>query len=457
MAVNIFDVSPVREAEFTVFLNTGTILDLALGKFYQGKNSYLCNGGLGTITGCVGMTQTYKSGIIDALISKCMSIYPDSQCYSYDSEITKPTKLRYDDFADKPISDRIKLINADEYDINEVHELIVDIVKQKEKHAKDLLVETPFLNPKTRKPISIILPTFFGIDSLSRARSKSEDALFEKHSLDDSKTNTAFLTDGRIKTHFMRQLVNYGRKAGIYFLITAHVDKKKEIGTMPWQQSGKDLQFMKSNQEMKYVGSQFKFLTTCCMQTSSVKAITTKEGECYYPAEHSTNTEINEIKTTIVRNKNNASGPIVPFMFSQYQGILNGLTNLNYIREYCDDKGLIVKGNGSSIASGFLPDTTFSRKTIREKLSNSYELNRALELSSQLLYIQNCWSSLNQSVDTTIPIDKYIDTLMGNKTPMISDILNSRGYWTYDKNEKRPLFTIFDTLQMIETGKAPTK
>ena len=53
-------------------------------------------------------------------------------------------------------------------------------------------------------------------------------------------------------------------------------------------------------------------------------------------------------------------------------------------------------------------------------------------------------STLNKTAE------EFIDLTAKSNTIMISDILNSRGYWTYDKNNKRPYMSIFDICELLQ-------
>ena len=111
----------------------------------------------------------------------------------------------------------------------------------------------------------------------------------------------------------------------------------------------KQMQYMKQSDKLKNVGSNFTFLTTALIQTLKASVLQDSNKECLYPTQFSTDMEVNRVDTAMVRCKNNAAGNQLPFILSQYQGILNSVTNFNYLRDH-KDFGLIPSGN-----RGFAP------------------------------------------------------------------------------------------------------
>lgn len=454
-AADIFSIMPEAPDIFSAYLNTGTLYDLACGKVLPCGKNYIVNGGVSNIIGVVGKSQTYKSTISDSFLSRILSIYPGVKALIFDSENNKVDITRYDDFAinGAKVSDNIRLLDTTTDDLNSIHNKIKDIVAFKKKHAKSMMIETPFLDV-CGKPIMMLMPTIVYIDSFTMAQVDSTSESIESVNLDDSALNTIWMRSGKNKTLFMRQLVQYARSANIYFMLTAHMGELKDIGGNAYNQPQKQLQYFGQKDRLKDVGAQFEFLTNTLLKMNGASVLQNKtDRSCLYPAEFSSATELCTVTATVARNKINASGLAIPFVVSQFEGLLHDVTNLNYLKEQKAEDLLIQKVGNMNLA--MMPNTTFTRNNVREKVKENYELSRALDLSAQLVFIKNCWSSYNLPVDLSISTDKFIDNLMTGTTPMISDVLNSRSYWTYNKEDKRPLLTIFDILEMMATGKKP--
>jgi hypothetical protein len=100
-----------------------------------------------------------------------------------------------------------------------------------------------------------------------------------------------------------------------------------------------------------------------------------------------------------------------------------------------------------------MPDLTISRNTIRELGESNYQLRRALELAAQYCYIKHNWNTSEYPVRFDIEPQKLFDTLNSDKNKnVISDILNSRGYWTYTKTE-HPYMDLFKVLELSGASK----
>ena len=445
--MDILDILPAQTSVFTVYLNTGTLLDLACGAVLETRDHFTVNGGLSNIVGIGGRSQTYKSSIMDGLIARAMSIYTDVQCVVFDTENSKPGIDRYDDLAmdGRTISDRIRLYDTTTDDLNSFHDKIKSIVDYKKKHLKEMMVETPFIDEHTHRPITMPIPTIIAIDSFTMAGANSETESIEDNALDDSALNTIWMKSGKNKTLFMLQLVQYARATNIYFVLTAHVGDNMAIGTGPMAHPVKQLQYMKQNDRLKNVGSQFQFLTNTFLQTQGVSTLTTSDGkECYYPAGFPNPIELNRVNISVVRNKINASGTMVPFVVSQYEGLMNTLTYVQYLKDQKAEELLVQKG--ANMSPTIYPDSSFTRKSIRERSQSDKRLQRALEISAQFLYLKHCWSN-RIPVDLSLSIEHFVERLTADTTIM-HEVLDSRGYWTYSQTDTQYL-SIFDIVDRI--------
>ena len=90
-----------------------------------------------------------------------------------------------------------------------------------------------------------------------------------------------------------------------------------------------------------------------------------------------------------------------------------------------------------------LNSISLTRKNLRENIKNSTELGRAIEIFGEYKYIQNNWSTDRLQADFTKTDDQFVEAITKTKTS-INDLLHSRSYWTYDKENKLPEMSIFD-------------
>lgn len=452
---DMFDVMPEQPNIFSVYLNTGTLYDLACGRVEACKNNYVINGGASNIVGVGGRNQTYKSYMIDTFIARILSIYKNVQCVIFDSENSKVNTQRYDNLSlyNQTVSNRIRLYDTTTDDLNTFHAKIKDMVEFKKKHAKDLMIETPFLDETTKKPIVIMLPTLVGIDSFTMATVFDDIDTVQKSQLNDSSLNTIWMKSGKYKTILMRQFVQYARSANIYFFLTAHVGENKDLTGKPYSHPMKQMQFMAQSDRLKDVGSQFQFLCNTYLQTKGVTVLEDKDHNCYYPDDEFNNSvELNRVGLMVARNKINASGIVVPFIVSQYQGLMNNLTHLQYLKDMKDEVLLTGKGN---MKLTMYPEVSFSRNNIRNKTQEDLRLERALDLSAQFIFVKNTWSKYKLPVDISLSVEHFSEYLT-NHSEMMNDILDSRSYWTYSKDD-RSMLTIFDIIDMVNTNKVFAK
>lgn len=440
------------ENTFMPHVNTGTIWDLATGKFQPGVlGKYYLNGGLHYSNVFMGRVQTYKSGIAGSLLTRALINYPDSFAIVYETEFNVPGATRYDDFIPawykNLVSDRIAFRDASAQNFGEFFETIQELGREKEKHKKDMIVESPFVDVRTMKPNRMWIPTFVLTDSWSKASSGAGLEKYEDKKIESSEMNTFFLNEGMIKTRVNRILPNLAAKYGIYFICTAHVDDVFNMD--PRSHPMKALQYMRQNDKLKNVGGDFEFLTENLLQTINANAIleSTKTNSYYPNKEGGPATEVCEVNANIVKCKNNASGTSLQFIVSQYQGILNDVTNFHYLKK-CKDYGMKVSGR-NNYNLDLYPEKTLHRTTIRNIVDESYETRRALELTTQLCFIQNNWFTANMPESIRMPITKFAEKLTKTSSPTIDDVLNSTGCWTIGKHEKRKYMSIFDIAEAV--------
>lgn len=435
-------------------VNTGTILDIATGAFMQGvNNTWILEGGLSQTMGITGRGQTFKSSLAGSFIAKALAVHPLANAFIYETEGTVSGASFYDRFVDEPVSERIVFRNNTTDDLTEFYNNILELVKAKEAQRKELIVESPFVDPSTGKPQKIWVPTFVLIDSYSRASSAKADAAIDENNIDSSALNTWHMINGNVKTKLLADFITKATKYGIYAIITAHVGNKINLDARPTR---KEMQYMMQDDKLKNVGSNFTFLTTCMMQTlrASIRTNSAKASE--YPRDYgsgkkstkASNVEINEVETRIIRNKNNVSGLGVNYIVSQFQGVLDAVTNFEFVRNN-DYYGLNVKGNNVNFSTKLTPDINFTKTTLRKDSHDKYELTRALEILAQLCYVQENWDLSRLPSVLSTPIDTVAEVLSQCEKSLSNRILNSTGVWSTSKLARERL-TLLDILLLVD-------
>lgn len=430
------------------YMNTGTVYDIASGSFKPGTNGkMILDGGLSPAMGVMGRGQTYKSGIAGSLFARAMLNHPDASGYIYETEGNVPGKTRYDEFlpAGKTISDRVLFKDSIDLNLTEFYDEFNKIIEEKEKHKKDYIVESPYVNPVTGKPYKCWVPTFMLIDSYSRARSEKGDTQFDNNDISDSGMNTVWLSEGNIKTRIMSDLPTKASRAGIYTILVAHVGDNGSMDS--YTPPSKQLQYMKQKDKLKNVGSNFTLLTTALIQTMSATCLLDSTKNCMYPlGTDSVAKELSQIDVSMVRNKNNMSGAIIPFISSQAQGLIDELTNFTILRNN-KNFGLEVKGNNQGFTPLIKPDSSFSRNTIRASCNEDYTLCRALEILGQLCFVQTMWSTRKLPPYFSMKPTELAE-LMYKDGSIAQRILNSTGSWSTGKQDRERL-SLYDILSIV--------
>ena len=463
----------LSQSDFSMFyLNTGTSLDINTGAFIPGISDFpiykdtgqmYLDGGISPTFAIVGKSQTYKSAELLSHASRILRLCKDSFLFIYDTEFAIAGKQRILDLGseldqylptnNEELKSRIYLENSPTFQAEEFFTTIQDITKERLKNKKDLLVETPFIDMKTGKKIKTMIPFIVVIDSLSKMQSGKEEELYEKHKLSDSETNLVYARDANIKAKLMRQLPQLAKKAGIYFLLSAHLGKKTQLN--PFEPVSKDLQFMSVSETIKNVSSQFGFLTNTLLKSQKVTLLQNSKKDALYPPDFKVSpTELNLLHLVVCRCKNNISGTMISSIISQNFGLLEGINNYHVLKHSELNKELKLYGmEGSNIKQKLklCEQYTLSTNKVRALISDNYELYRALEILSQIYHIYLSWplNTVYNKVLNEYSILDISDMLVKNKSIKISDILNSRGYWTYDKKDLRKYLSVFDILYLL--------
>lgn len=461
-----------KPAMFYPYYNTRTPLDIAVGQFLRGtKNEWILDGGAAPTNGVSGRSGYYKSTTVDKFCMDLLEIYPGSEYLKMDTEITSTSKERFkrlDNGRGIDIEERVHLTNKGELSFAEYVALIKKIGEEKLKHAADYTVETPFLDTRTGKPLRILVPTFSSLDSISNLRADTTvEALTA--GLETKSNNTIDMRDGAIKTRLMDMFINWAYKYSMCFWVTAHVVQQVDID--PKNPTVKQNQWFKRDEKISSAGKNFLYLPNQSYQIVKPHPLLDSDKNPEYPAPGDDcssielqRVEINRIDLKVIRGKNNVTGTVIPFVMSQHLGILSDLSYYEYLKEL--DKGLKLK-SGETGPSGFtmrgynrvsplLPDININRRNIRSLCESDYKVNRALEIMFQFAWITRYWNLRAYPFDIPTTLEKFVEGVNQSSRIVIDDILTSRGWWTYDKTEKRPYMSIMDVFELIGE-KEPTK
>jgi len=449
-------------AKQIVHFNTDTIFDLAVGKYIRGHNGkWLLDGGISTLmTAVTGRQQCYKSTLSQSLMTRTMLLYDSIEGMIYDSETSlldpyARFSFFYGDAAATELMKRMKVYNKTTHAMGDMFDLVMRTAKQKRNSIKDFTVESPFVDVETGKKLKVTIPSIVLFDSYTYMMSIVELEKYEEVSIEDSTTNTLAMTDARSKSKFTRAASDFCPNSGIALMSTAHVGSKVEISK--YAISPKQLQFQKTGDTIKSVGTGYSFLNSILIQTGSPKVMvaSSKKDECMYPIDGGTGAEVIETQVVIQRCKNNSSGDVLSFIFSQHEGFLSEVTNYHLLKS---NKYYGLDGSKISHHLSLYPDVKLSRTNIREKIKHDYKLVRALQLTAELCFIQTYWHTANIPFDIDISPIKLKEAIEDHPKLTMDEVLESRGYWSLDdKKEARKYLSIMDILEMISQTQSNAK
>lgn len=455
--MSLFSDMEVVDSGDSVAFNTGTRYDLATGIFQPGVDGeWYLNGGLSAhINAFVAPNGNFKSTIANSLIMRATGIYNNSETMINDTENSlDKNKERAvnmaEELAGNISTENILWMKGIDYDLDTWDEFIKSYCTKKEAAQKDYMVETPFIDPVTLKPLKVWIPTFVFCDSISELVSSGEEELIDgakSKGIGDSKANTVYMLDGNKKTLFIRTMRRRCQKYGLIFVCTGHYDKTIQMDM--YNPNPKETLFAKQDWKLKGCGSKMKFLSSIYARMAASVLVDSNKESLYAdgltPAK-----DIHEVDIVLERCKTANAGEMFPFVCSQSKGLLNAVSDYHYLRlnEYYG-----LEGNKQRQQVALLPDVTISRNTVRELATAKPQLRRALEICAGLCYIKNNWNCAQYPYDFNITPSKLFEKLTADKNKtLVDEILNSRGYWTYGKCDipYMSLFTIMEKAKALK-------
>lgn len=434
------------------------LMDIPTGRYEIGKyGESILNGGLGNITGIVGIGNNFKSTIMHYMMLTAMSRFGGSAANTYDTEInisenrakalaSNVRELNNEDIIN---NGRWKITDKTAYFGNEWFEALKEFMTAKIDNAKSITKLSPFLARDGKTQLPMLIPTFSEIDSLTKFTTSSSDTMQDDNELGDSGANTLYMKEGQAKKRMLSYLPKPVQQSNNYMLISAHVGKN--IPMDPRAAPVKKLQFLKNNDTLKGVTDDFTFLTTNCWQCQNATPLfndTTKGPE--YPRHKEDNmkgdTDLFLVTLVQLRSKTGPSGLIMQIIVSQQEGVLPGLTEFHYIKVN-DRFGLC--GSQQNYALDLLPDVSLSRTTVRGKLEENAQLRRAMTITSEMCQMKYLWHDLPDGLLIT-PKELY-DRLKEIGYDW-SVLLGTRGWWTFDNDskDKIPFLSTMDLLNMAK-------
>lgn len=436
--------------------NIGCMLDIPTGAYETGiHGESVLNGGLGAITGVVGIGNNFKSTIMHFMMLSAMSRFAGSTSNTYDTEINMlPSRLSQlalaiKEFNGEDVVDngRWQITDKTLYYANEWYEIWKKFIKEKRDNLSKISITTPFIDRDGKTLMKVSIPTFTEVDSFSEFETEDVANIQAANELGDTGALTIHMRQGLSKLRFLTDVPKLIANGNNPLLMTAHIGK--EIPMDARAPAVKKLQYLKNGDKLKGVTDKFTFLTTNCWQCQNATPLindTTKAAE--YPRNSEENqrkgdTDLFLVTLVQLRSKTGPTGLIMQILVSQQEGVLPSLSEFHYLKTM-DRFGF--GGNRDNYYMELLPEVKLSRTTVRGKLDKDAKLRRAMNISSEMCQMKMLWSKLPEDLICT-PKQLYDDLIaLGYDWDVL---LNTRGWWTADNdNHPIPFLSTMDLLKM---------
>ena len=439
--------------------NVGCLMDHPSGSYLLGRHGEsILNSGLNLVNGIIGPQNSFKTALALYLFLTVLSRYIGSMLVIYDTEgsfsYTRLNRMfrnieRLKDLVvSSEDSDRVHLVEGVEMLGDDFFKLVKDLSVERKKDGKGEQKTSPFVGSMEElvkiKPVIMVL-----VDSLTEFKVSSvEDKIVDKNNIGEGGANTQFMKEAAAKAQYIRQLANLAASGGMVFGNVAHTGRKIEMD----QYAPKDAKLTHSRKGAvtKGVTEKFEFINNNLWEIFGVKVLwnSSSDKTAKYPLYDSDRiegcTDLNIVTVVQTRSKGGPSGFRFEFVFSQEEGLLEGLTQFNYIKEV--RKGFGISGNNVNYSLDLLPDVVLSRTKIRGLLKENYSLCRAMEITSDMAQMQQLWRLEGKYVVSPAQLREELEKL-GYDWDVL---LDTRSWWCFEEDAKgeRPFLSTMDLLRM---------
>ena len=444
----------IPSAPVKILINLGAGLDIPTGTYVKGRRGEsILNGGLGNLTGVVGIGNNFKSTLLHYMKLRAMGRMKGSFGNTYDTEINiHETHLmmlanRIDELMGEMVFEtgRWVITSRIEHPGDEWYDILRDFLIEKAKDKK-FDVATPFMN-RDKGNLVIKLPTFSQVDSLSEFMTSAEMKMQDENKLGEAGANMISMNQGRQKNRFLMEIPGLAGAAYNYMLMTAHIGS--EFNMDPRNPAPKKLQYLKGGVKLKGVPEKFTFsMNNCwqCYNAAPLRNESTKAPE--YPRDSDDDlkgdTDLSEVTVTQLRSKSGPTGMSMKMIVSQHDGVLPSLTEFHNIKT---SERFGIEGSLQNYFLSLMPDVKLSRTTVRRKLDENAALRRAVNISSEMCQMTQLWHHLDDGTLCT-PKELYDDLkAMGYDWDIL---LNTREWWCLldDEENQLPFLSTMDLLLM---------
>jgi hypothetical protein len=442
-----------------VMINIGALMDIITGVSLKGfHGESILNGGLGNLTGVVGVGNNFKSTVLHyftmaAMEAMCSGPRAESSTNSYDTEINihewhlRLLLERFPNLHRLDIFETMQWLVTDKtvYMGDEWYDILKAALIQKRKDAKKHSRATPFMNRDRNSYLEILTPTFTQVDSLSEFVTQDVVKMQDDNSLGEAGGNMVSMRQGMQKNRFLMEIPALAAASYNYTLLTAHLGD--EFNMDPRNPKARKLHYLPQNVKLKGVPEKFTFLMNTCWHCYNAAPLRQQDSKTpTYPRDADDDlkgdTDLSSVMVRLIRNKSGPTGMVVELIVSQSEGVLPTLTEFHHIKEN-GRYGLV--GSLQNYALAIRPDVKLSRTTVRGKIDTDPLLCRAIRITSDMCQMNDLWHHLEKDFLCT-PEQLYND--LKAKGYDWDVLLATRPYWALDNDNPTPFLSTTDLLNM---------
>lgn len=442
---------PYQKAEHLApMINVGAGLDIITGRWYYGINDEaVLNGGHAQLSGYVGMGNLFKTAtLLYKNLTAMYRIHAQSTGSLYETEMNTQGQ-RVADLAqylpqwdgNNPLeTERFIVTNRKHYSGDEWYEKTKEFLEAKidmgkKKEARGFL---PFLKLGTNELMEMIVPTFGGLDSWTDFVTKDAAKMNDDVELGGKGAETLFMKQGIQKLRLLSELPPMLHKSAHYFSMTAQMGSIFNLDQ--YNPEKKKLSNIQGNIKMKGVTDKFTTNMNSILQFHNLEKLIHKQTKLpLFPRDEFDRAEgdsdLNVLHAVELRGKSGPSGVPIRLIVSQKQGVLPAMTEFYNLWDHPDSFGL--EGNDQNYYLTLRPDAKLSRTKVRSKIDTDPMLQRALNITMELMQMTRLMPELrNQGLLCT---PKELFDGVKEKGYDWDEILgNTRGWYTLN-NDDHPI------------------
>lgn len=448
-------------------LQVGMGLDIIHGEMVRGlKGDIIVNGGMPNLGGGTGIGNVGKTALALAIWAVTSHRYSNSSSRVMDNELTlTETRLQnvwmhhgaeygrtLDDWMDYSINaDRFNFSDRTVISCSEHHNSVRQAVKARVADKKQLR-DTPFRD-RDATPMKYYDPHIEINDSFSAYTPDQVEATRDKNEAGESGRNMEAMSNARIKTQMLSELVVDTPKGGVYYYMTAHLGEQHALD--PYKPPKEKLSALKAGLKMKDVPEKITFYPGIFWWGYSSRPLLDANGKPFFPdpdndyQNEKKSVDLQEVLLVPLRNKSGTTGDFRSLILSQTRGIIPSLTDFYNCMSH-NYFGIMGKDNNPNNKVNFYmelyPNCPLMRQKVEAKAAADHRLYNAIIHTSMMLDVFKYWSHIPSHWKCT-PAELYKD--LKDKGYDWDELLDCRTYWTYD-HYTNPVhgISIIDLLRM---------